>query len=656
MEKKISYLNRNYDDYRNALIELSKTYYPDMSFNYEDASVGSWFIDLNAAVADELSYHIDRVYQETNIDSASKASSVFTIARNMGFKVPGPKGAMCEVAFRCVLPIKVSDTTTNNPDWQYAPLLKRGTKVSSGSQVFELMEDLDFKKQFNRNGASDRLIQLNRDSNKRPLSYTITKMAVVIAGETNVFKKYLAAKDIKPFMEILLPVESVMNIESIITKPGSSFQSNPRMNEFYIPEETSSTVTGVTRFFEVGSLSQQQRWGEVVENDAPQVHQFGYIYNGTTVIPTCSVTKGEWKQVKHKFVTEFTDKGYMKITFGPGIESEVDSFGNATMPFAQYQIQKMLRNDSLGYLPNEDTTIFILYRSGGGKASNVAKGAINTIAYLNAEITPTATTDDAQVMAAKVRSSISVESTMESVSGKDMPSVEELKNMMKYTVAAQERCVTVKDYLSRLALMPPKYGTPFRAGASEENNKIMLYLLGINCYGKLDASLPITLIENIQAYLSNYRGINDFVEIKSGRILNLQFEPYVIIDKEYNAADVITNIKSVIANYMDINKHQMGDDIYVGDISKEISKIEGVVNFIKMRVYNRYGQYGDEYSPDITTQATVEQASCNGSDTTESNRLELDLEASDGIIYSEGNAMLEIKNPTTDITVQFKER
>ena len=62
-------------------------------------------IDLNAAIADELSYHIDRVFQETNINSASKASSVYAMARNAGFKVPGPKGAMALVTFSCTLPI-----------------------------------------------------------------------------------------------------------------------------------------------------------------------------------------------------------------------------------------------------------------------------------------------------------------------------------------------------------------------------------------------------------------------------------------------------------------------------------------------------------------------------------------------------------------------
>ena len=201
MEKKIPYISRNYDDYKSALIELSKTYYPELSLNFNDASVGSWIIDLNAAIADELSYHIDRVFQETNINSAKKVSSIYTMARNAGFKIPGPKGAMCEVAFTCVLPPDGSGSTKREPNWTYAPIIKRGPKVSSGGQTFELMEELDFKKQFNEDGASNRLIQPNRDSNKVIVSYTITKYAVVIAGETNIYKKYVSASDIKPFMK-----------------------------------------------------------------------------------------------------------------------------------------------------------------------------------------------------------------------------------------------------------------------------------------------------------------------------------------------------------------------------------------------------------------------------------------------------------------------
>ena len=63
MEKGISYLNRTFDDYKNALKDFSRKYYPDMATEYGDASIGSWLIDINADVADNLSYHIDHHYR-----------------------------------------------------------------------------------------------------------------------------------------------------------------------------------------------------------------------------------------------------------------------------------------------------------------------------------------------------------------------------------------------------------------------------------------------------------------------------------------------------------------------------------------------------------------------------------------------------------------
>ena len=201
--------------------------------------------------------------------------------------------------------------------------------------------------------------------------------------------------------------------------------------------------------------------------------------------------------------------------------------------------------------------------------------------------------------------------------------------------------------------MPPKYGCPFRVGAAEENNKVMLYLLGINNYGQLDTMLPSLTVNNIQEYLSHYRSINDFVEIKPGRIINLRFEPYVIIDKDYNISDVINKINDTIKSYMDVKKHQMGDDVYVGDIAKEISKVDGVINLIKLRVYNVFDNF---HSQTRTTQATIDGDSCgNNSVTNNACELEIDLDASDGILYSEGDSMLEIKY-TNDIEVRFKTR
>lgn len=650
MEKGISYLNRTFDDYKNALKDFSRKYYPDMATEYGDASIGSWLIDINADVADNLSYHIDRVYQETNIDSAQEPSSVMNIARNNGVKVPGPKGAMAEVRFTCQVPVD-GDTYAK----EYLPVIKRGTMVNSSSQMFEVMYDVNFSEQYDEFMRSDRTIEPVLDANGNITKYNISKLAVVTAGETRIFKKAIKSSDIRPFMEIIIPVEGVMNVESVLMKDGDTLTSYPSYGEFYSYDEIvhKECPSELVRFFEVDSLAEQLRWGETLnENNCPIIHAYGYFNsNDNAVYPTCQVTKGEWKPVSHKFITEYTDNGYLKVIFGAGVKSaqypQIDDMSS----LSKHLITRTIRNNSLGELPNPGTTIFILYRAGGGSASNVAQGAISSISKLLTNFPMGAKASEATKSA--VRNSINVVNTTPSVSGKDMPTIQEMKYLIKYNKGAQNRCVTTKDYIDRVLMMPPKYGTPFRVGCAEDNNKIMLYLLGIDYQKKLDAALPSLLVENIQNYLTEYRMINDFVEIKPGRIINLSVEVDVHVDKNYNMSDVVSLIIGKVRDYFDINKRNMGDDLYTGDLKKEISKLDGVANLIDLRVYN---ETSDGYSSTQTNQELYIAGDCNRQqDEKVPGRYRIDLEASDGIIYSDGDTMLEIKYPEKDIRVFPKE-
>jgi hypothetical protein len=153
-EKKISYLSRNFEDYRQSLLEYVKKYYPTIADKFDDASIGSFLIDLVAAVSDNLSYHIDKVYQETNIESAQEKSSVMNIARTNGLKVGGPKASIAEEKFSCYLPLVSADlnssSTVGMPNWAFAPIIKRGTKLAGGSQYFEPLNDIDFSEEFDK--------------------------------------------------------------------------------------------------------------------------------------------------------------------------------------------------------------------------------------------------------------------------------------------------------------------------------------------------------------------------------------------------------------------------------------------------------------------------------------------------------------------------
>ena len=81
MARKINYFARNFVDSRAELINFVRQYYPDILNDFNDSSVGMMMIELNAAVADVLSFHTDRMFQETQIDYAQERKSVMSMAR-----------------------------------------------------------------------------------------------------------------------------------------------------------------------------------------------------------------------------------------------------------------------------------------------------------------------------------------------------------------------------------------------------------------------------------------------------------------------------------------------------------------------------------------------------------------------------------------------
>ena len=671
MEKKINYLSRDFADIKEELIKFSNTYYPELADDFNDSSVGAWFIDLVAAVGDDLSYHTDRMYQETNIDSANLKSSVLNQARANGLKIPGKKSSICEVEISCVLP--TSSEGIHLPDWNYAPILQGTSIVSAGDYNYQLTEDVNFAEQFNQNGFSNRKMTPARDGNGSITGYNVSKSTIVINGVTKIYKKVLYSSDIKPFMEVVLPESNVMNVESIIFKETTDFNTNPLTYEYYIDEEQykiGSESVMTYRFFECDSLAEQYRFGteadidKYVINDIYNPHLYDDYYeiiqneSGETInARTSRYYRGKWKPLTQKFITEFTDNGYMKIIFGAGNGYEDVPSGQTT--YADYIASKQINNNMLGILPKEGWTMYVLYRVGGGISTNLGPGAINKITLANIDWGGNTGNTDGSIRG-KVINSLEVTNLTTAVAGKDEPSTEEIKALMKYNTAAQNRAVTVKDYRIKLMQMPPKYGAPFRNTVIEANNKIEMDFLGINAQGQLDSALPQTLVENVLEYMSNYKQINDYIEVKSGRIYNIGLGIDVFIDKNYNPANVITNIINAVKEYFNVNNHEMGDDIFLGDLEKEITLLDGVVSLIDLRVYKIWnGRYSPDKCPlpPLVSEGVCEPSPAQPFNTPDGSLSEqIDLMAVDKVLYGDYNSMYEIKNPTFDIQVKCKLR
>lgn len=670
MEKKINYLSRDFADIKEELIKFSNTYYPELADDFNDSSVGAWFIDLVAAVGDDLSYHTDRMYQETNIDSANLKSSVLNQARANGLKIPGKKSSICEVEISCVLP--TSSDGIHLPDWNYAPILQSTSIVSAGDYNYQLTEDVNFAEQFNKDGFSNRKMTQARDGNGSITGYNVSKSTIVINGITKIYKKVIYSTDLKPFMEVVLPEANVMNVESIIFKETTDFNTNPSTYEYYIDEEQyriGSESVMTYRFFECDSLADQWRFGteanidQYVINDIYNPHLYDDYYEivkdeKTDEVKTARTSRyyrGKWKPLTQKFITEFTDNGYLKIIFGAGNTYGDVPSGYTT--YGEYIAARQINNDMLGVIPKEGWTMYVLYRVGGGISTNLGPGAINKITLANIDWGGNTGNTDGSIRG-KVITSFEVTNLSTAVAGKDEPSTEEIKALMKYNMGAQNRAVTVKDYRVKLMQMPPKYGAPFRNTVIEANNKIEMDFLGINALGQLDSALPQTLVENVIEYMSNYKQINDYIEIKSGRIYNIGLGIDVFIDKNYNPANVITNIINSVKEYFNVNNHEMGDDIFLGDLEKEITLLDGVVSLIDLRVYKIWnGRYSPDKCPlpPLVPEGVCEPSPAQPFNTPDGSLSEqIDLMAVDKVLYGDYNSMYEIKNPNQNIQIKCK--
>jgi hypothetical protein len=327
------------------------------------------------------------MYQETNLNSANLKSTLLNVARTNGVKIPGAKCSVCEVELTCELPMG-SDGSLAQPDWNYAPIVQRTSLFSAGNQNFELIEDVNFAEQFNSDGYSNRKIVAARDSNGNITGYTVSKSTIAINGTTKVYKKVLTAADIKPFMEVVLPEANITNVESIIFKETSDITRSPEIYEYYIDAEEyrmSSAAVMTYRYFETDSLADQYRFGteckyhdkKVVDIYDPHLYE---DYTETATDGTKRTTRyyrGAWKSLTQKFITEYTDNGYLKIIFGGS-----NGYGlvptNQT-PYGDYIASNIINNDMLGVLPKEGWSMYVLYRVGGGISSNLGPGAINTI-------------------------------------------------------------------------------------------------------------------------------------------------------------------------------------------------------------------------------------------------------------------------------------
>lgn len=604
MAQRVNYTSRNFADIRTDLVNMVKQYYPDIFNDFNDASVGMMLLELNAAVGDMLSFNTDRMFQETQIDYAQERNSILSMARTFGLKVPGKRPSVTILDFSVTIPV-----LGDGFDISYCPIIQAGAQGTGAGKVFETIYDIDFSSPFTVGGIPNRIIQPNISSNGTILNYTLTKREIAVNGFTKYFQRVITPSDVVPFLEVILPDNNVISIDSVIALAGSNYTTIPTQAQF---------LNNAFRWYEVDALAEDKI----------------FIQDLNTFSDNPSIRPGKWIKVDKRFITEYTDNGFLKLIFGGGTQDISSLSDFDTNPQLINQIGDFINNLSLGITHSPNTTLFVKYRVGGGLDTNLGQGAITSLGSFNATINgPVAATNTS------VRSSLRVNNPVPALGGKNEPSVEELRNLVRYNFSSQNRAVTIKDYQARISLMPGEFGAPFRCGVFEEQNKVKIYILGLDENGKLTNTSTNTLKNNIATYLADYRMLNDYIEVSDAKIVNISFQVDLFVDKQYPQSQIITQVITTINTYMDINKFEMGQNIYLSNLLEAINNVAGVLNVIDLRVYNLVG---GKYSLNEITQPYID-------DTTR----QIDI-SNDYALFGEATTMYEIKFPTTDIIVRAR--
>jgi hypothetical protein len=603
-EKRISYTVRDFAAIRQELIDYTRQYYPELIDNFNDASIFSVLMDLNAAVTDNLHYHIDRSIQETVLEFAKQRSSIYNIARTYGLKIPGnrPSIAVCDISIN--VPV-----FGDRPNPEYMGVLKAGSQFVGAGQTFENPNDIDFSSAFSSSGIANQKVIPILDASNNVQSYNIVKREVVVNGITKVFKKVITSADATPFLSLYLPERNVVNVLSIIQKDGITYNNVPSYQEFLSP---------VGKWYEVQALAEDTV----------------FIPEPGKTTDQSNISVGKYLKTSNKFITEFTPENFLKLTFGGGNTSADDQLASFAQTGVPLRINDYQNNLSLGYIPTPNTTLFIQYRVGGGLESNVGVNVINTVGNVLFDV------NEASVeIANAVRNSIQCTNVTAAIGGANPPSVEEVRNLVTFNFSSQNRAVTIGDYYSLIQKMPGQFGIPAKVGIIENNNKINVVLLTQDTNGKMTQNVPTVLKDNVANYLAKYRMMNDYISVTTGKVIDLAFEIYISIAKNTNQNSIISDVITKVNDYMIPQAREFGQNVLISEIKSIVQNIEGVVNISDVKVF---GRVGGKYSSSQTAQKYEDSTTKQ-------------IKLIDDIIYAEPTEFYQIRYSNTDIGVRVKQ-
>lgn len=611
-KKDIKYLNKDFGQLKQSLIDFAKVYYPNTYKDFSEASPGMMFIEMSAYVGDVLSYYIDYQFKESILINSEERKNIIDCAKSIGYKAKVTAPSITKLDIYQLIPSLLNDDGSRSPDMRYAQIMKPGMTSTSDSRIgFITNEPVDFTVDTKNDPLEISVFQRNESG--QPEFYVLKK--TVDASSGNIVTKEVTLSAPTPFSKILLDETNVISILDMYDSDGN-------------------------RWYETEYLAQ-----DLVSIDVENIYKND---NSLSAYRDTTPFLMKFLRTSRRFVVGINENDQTFLEFGPGINIQddaiiipsittvgrVSSFRGENV---SYDPSNFLTSKAFGQAPG-NTTLTIRYITGGGIESNVNANSIKNVGTVEYFGDTTELPTLEQNLTEVVRRSVRVNNPVPAVGGRGTETNDEIKNNALANFSSQNRAVTQKDYVIRTYAMPAKYGSiakvyavtdnqldtvvvqpkPTTSSASsqapqnvnktnlDKNNPfaINLYVL---CYDSSKRLIKTNLAmqQNLKSYLDQYRMLTDSIRIIDGYVINIGVEFTIIAYKNYNKKDVLANCLTIVQNYFNIDGVQFCQSINISRLKLEIGKVDGVQSVSSVKLKNltlRDGDYSEnEYNIDVAT-------------------------------------------------------
>jgi hypothetical protein len=641
--KEIRYLNRDFSQMREALINFAKTYFPNIYKDFSPAAPGMMFIEQAAYVGDVLGYYTDYAFKESIMTSATERRNIINLARYLGYKVKPSRAATGLISVYQLCPSATDGMGSYFPDQDYMLLVKENSQFSNNAGSYYILNQaVDFGISSSVSPRVESVYSRNTDGT--PEFFLLQKTGTVSSGQ--IVTKEVVVTTPVPFFEIRLDEQNVLGILDV-------------------------TDSDNNKWYEVDFLAQ-----ELVPIAIPNDAEFeGSLNQFKDSVPYIL----KYLKTSRRYITLVDENNNTSLQFGAGtngVDDEIVTFdsnligiglANASRVNVPLDPSNFLRNENYGVAPF-NTTLKIRYIIGGGLQSNCQSNEIRNVVSADFDNPSEGLLPEQVDLLNTVKNSLQVSNPSTCVGGKDSETDEEIKLNAMANFAAQNRTVTQNDYLVRVYSLPGKFGSNAKAqiiadtslevgvnkilvGTVDQNNvgtvidnsnnnffrklafdvtnpfAINVYLLSFDANKKL-IQPNAALITNLITYLKQTKIMTDGINVIDGYIINIGVEFSITVYKGFNKKDVLLTCIQAVQNFFNIDNWNFSQPINLSQLQLEIAKVDGVQSVISLKVLNKTALDGN-YS---TVEYDVAAATKNG------------------IIYpSVDPSIFEVKYPDSDI-------